>query len=70
MSDQLTPAQLRIIELAKALAADNPHAAEELAKQLAYYSGEELRPRFAQGCGIILRPNYITGKIDMRSSEE
>lgn len=70
MSDQLTPAQLRIIELAKALAADNPHAAEELAKHLGYYAGEQLRPRFAQGAGIILRPNWITGRIDMRSSEE
>jgi hypothetical protein len=70
MSDQLTPAQRQIIELAKAMAATNPHAAEELAKHLGYYAGEQLRPRFSQGAGIILRPNWITGRIDMRSSEE
>jgi hypothetical protein len=66
----LTPTQRRIIELAKAMAANNPHAAEELAKHLAHYSGEQLRPRFAQGAGIVIRYNHITDRIDLRSSEE
>jgi hypothetical protein len=52
------------------MAANNPHAAEELANHLAHYSGEQLRPRFVQGAGITIRPNPITGRIDIRSSEE
>ena len=70
MSDHLTPTQRRIMELAQAMAANNPHAAEELANHLAHYSGEQLRPRFVQGAGITIRPNPITGRIDIRSSEE
>ena len=69
MTDHLTPAQCHIIELARAMAATNPHAAEELAKHLEYYSGQALKPRFDQGCGITLRLNPITGRTDLRSSE-
>lgn len=69
MTDNLTPAQRQIIEMAKSMAATNPHAAEELAKHLAFYSGQALKPHFAQGAGIVICPNYITGRIDLRSSE-
>lgn len=69
MTVHLTLEQRKLMELARAMARTNPHAAEELAKHLRYYSGQELRPDFGQGAGISLTLNPITGRIDLRSSE-
>lgn len=66
----MTPTQARLIELARRMAAANPEAAAELAKHLGYYAGAALRPHFAQGAGIVIVPNRVTGRLDVRSSEE
>ena len=59
----------RIIELARAMVYANPHAAEVLAEHLGHFAAEELRPRFAQGAGIMISVNPITMRVDLRSSE-
>lgn len=58
--------ELRLAELARRLAENNPDAAQVLAQYLAREAAEQKRWR---GCGIVIRPNLITGKIELIKGE-
>lgn len=60
----LTSTQQAIARLAEAMTANNPDAAEELAKQLAHRASEAKRVR---GLGIGLRFNQVTGCLEIRT---
>lgn len=62
----MTPHEIRLAELARRLAESNPDAAQVLAEHLAREAAEQKRWR---GCGIVLRPNGVTGKIELIKGE-
>lgn len=62
----MTDHERRLAELARRLAQSNPDAAQVLAKHLAEQAAEQKRWR---GCGIVLRPNFVTGKIELIQGE-
>lgn len=59
----LTPTQQAIARLAAEMVANNPDAAEELAKQLAHQASQAKRVRTF---GIGLRFNQVKGCLEMR----
>jgi hypothetical protein len=60
----LTPTQQMIARLAESMVANNPDAAEELARQLAHQAREAKRVRVL---GIGLRFNAVTGCLEIRT---
>jgi hypothetical protein len=62
----VTANQSQIAAMAAAMAANNPDAAEELAKHLAYEANRQKTP---QGFGIEIRWNEITEKAELRASK-
>lgn len=62
----ITDAERRLLELARALAAVNPDAAAVLGNGLSYYAGEQKRWR---GCGVVIRLNEVTGRVELIKGE-
>lgn len=62
----MTDHERRLAELARRLAQSNPDAAQVLAEHLAREAAEQKRWR---GCGIVIRPNMVTGKIELIQGE-
>ncbi|TXH11557.1 MAG: hypothetical protein E6R03_14315 [Hyphomicrobiaceae bacterium] len=61
-----TTHELRLAELARRLAESNPDAAQVLAQYLAREAAEQKRWR---GCGIVIRPNGVTGRVELIQGE-
>lgn len=63
----LTDAERRLLELARRLAAANPDAAAVLGRHLTHYAGEQKR---WQGCGILIRVNWVEGRVELLPGEK
>ena len=62
----MTPRERELAELARRLASADPDAAQALARYLAAEAAEQKRWR---GCGIVIRPNWVTGQVELIKGE-